>query len=99
MLAQIIFLLACDGEPGTLPLGRLNLMTFFRAPRRANESHAGHRATLGGGFADISDRNGRLVERYVAIEHSDSSWHLAQYLRRPGPSESSHEKQSAEPAD
>ncbi|MBV8452530.1 MAG: hypothetical protein JOZ29_09695 [Deltaproteobacteria bacterium] len=56
-------------------------------------------AISGGGFADIFDRDGRLVQRYVAIQHSDGSWQLAQYLRRPAASESSHEKHSSGPAD
>jgi len=53
----------------------------------------------GAGFADVFDRDGRLVRRYVVIEHSDGSWQLMQYLKLSAAAESRHEKHSTEPAD
>lgn len=42
------------------------------------EQTSGMRAA---GFADVFDRDGRLVGRYVVIEHSDGSWQRMQYLK------------------
>jgi len=44
--------------------------------------HAGS-AISGTGFGDVYDRKGRLVRRYTAIEDTNSSWQLVEFMRLP----------------
>lgn len=67
--------------PGSIEVNRASF------PVNKREPYGPTLSSLRGGFADVFDPNGRLVRRYVAIEHSDGSWQLMRYLRRPAVSE------------
>ena len=44
--------------------------------------HAG--STISGtGFGDVYDQKGRLVRRYAAVEDTNSSWELMEFMRVP----------------
>jgi len=40
-------------------------------------------AISGSGFGDVYDRKGRLIRRYAAIEYTESSWDLIEFMRLP----------------
>jgi hypothetical protein len=40
-------------------------------------------AISGSGFGDVYDRKGRLIRRYAAIEDTESSWELIEFMRLP----------------
>jgi len=72
--------------PGYAPLGSIEV-NGDSFPVKKREPYGPTVSSLRGGFADVFDQDGRLVRRYVAIEHSDGSWQLMRYLRRPAVSE------------
>jgi hypothetical protein len=40
-------------------------------------------AISGSGFGNVYDRKGRLIRRYAAIEDTESSWELIEFMRLP----------------
>jgi hypothetical protein len=46
----------------------------------------GEDTVSGGGSADVFDRQGHLVRRYIATEHTNNSWELTELIALPSAS-------------
>ncbi len=84
-LAGVNDILAAARLPAdSIPMGVIEIegKPFAVLLERAGAS-ASASAISGGGSAEVFDHEGRVVRRFTAIEHANSSWELIEYTRLP----------------
>ena len=73
-----------NGAPGYRP-SRVSLVDGHLYVVFASANDGGNDTTAGSsrGFLDVFDSHGNRVRRYAAIEHTDASWELNEYVPVP----------------
>jgi hypothetical protein len=66
------------------PFGSMKIDTDFFAMvvEQTGTIHPGSPIS-GTGFGDVYDQKGRLIRRYAAVEDTNSSWELMEFMRLP----------------
>jgi hypothetical protein len=77
---------ALDSRPiaADVPFGSMKIDTDFFAMvvEQTGTIHPGSPIS-GTGFGDVYDQKGRLIRRYAAVEDTNSSWELMEFMRLP----------------